>query len=122
LAKDEPSAVSVTERLGRAKSPLAVDELVESLADPRFNVRFEALISAARGGPVPRLREALVEILRGPEPALSVVAAWALGRMGDQEAIEPLRAGLDSSYRSVRAHCARSLATLGDAEGVPLLL
>ncbi len=122
LAKDEPSAVSVTERLGRARSPLAIDELEESLADPRFNVRFEAIISIAHGDPAPRLREALVEILRGPEPALSVVAAWALGRMGDQEAIEPLRAGLDSSYRSVRAHCARSLATLGDAGAVALLL
>ncbi len=122
LAKDEPSAVSVTERLGRARSPLIIDELLESLSDPRFNVRFEAIISAARGGPVPRLREALVKILRGPEPALSVVAAWALGRMDDEEAIEPLRAGLDSPYRSVRAHCARSLATLDDGGSVAMLL
>jgi MFS family permease len=122
LAKDEPSAVSVTERLGRARSPLIIDELLESLSDPRFNVRFEAIVSIAHGDPAPRLREALAEILRGPEPALSVIAAWALGRMGDHEAIEPLRAGLDSSYRSVRAHCARSLATLGDGGAVALLL
>lgn len=121
LAKDEPSAVSVTERLGRARSPLIIDELLESLADPRFNVRFEAILSVARGEPVPRLREALAEILRGPEPALSVVAAWALGRMDDHEAIRPLRAGLDSPYRSVRAHSARSLATLGDGGAVALL-
>lgn len=122
LARDEHSTVLMTERLGQAKSPLTVDELLEALEDPRFNVRFEAIVSIARMPPDPRLREALVQILEGSELALTVVAAWALGRLGDPEAIAPLRRGLDSDYRSVRAHCARALGALRAVEVAPLLM
>ncbi|HEX6386813.1 MAG TPA: MFS transporter [Anaerolineae bacterium] len=121
LAKDEHAAVLVTESLGKANSPIAVDELLEALTDPRFNVRYEAVISIARMRPEPRLTEALVNLLQGSELALSVNAAWALGRIGDQTAIEALREGLNSDYYSIRAHCARALGTLGDTEIVPLL-
>jgi MFS family permease len=121
-ARDERDAIAVTERLGQTQSPLTVDELLDALADPRFYVRFEAIVSIARRGPDERLVAALAEVLRGDEPALSVIAAWALGRMGDKRAIEPLRAGLDARYRSVRAHCVRSLGSLEDVEIAPVLL
>lgn len=122
-ARDEHSVVLVTERLGQAKSPLTEDELLEALADPRFNVRFEALISIGRMRPDEPLIEALVEVLEGSNPALSVMAAWALGRMGDQRAVSPLRRALLSSrYRSVKAHSSRSLGALGDREIADLLL
>ena len=55
LARDEHATVLSTERLGQAKSPLSVDELLEALEDPRFNVRFEAVISIGRMPPDPRL-------------------------------------------------------------------
>lgn len=121
-AKDERAAVSMTERLGRTQSPLTVDELLEALSDPRFYVRFEAIVSIARRGPDPRLMEALIEVLNGNEPALSTVSAWALGRIGDERALQPLREGLGARYRSVQAHCARSLGTLGDMDSAPVLL
>jgi HEAT repeat protein/predicted MFS family arabinose efflux permease len=121
-ARDERATVSVTERLGEAKSPLTAEELLELLADPRFFVRFEAIVSIARGGGNPRLTEALVEVLRSEGPALGVIAAWALGRIGDQQALIPLREGLDAPYRSIQAHCARSLGSLGDTKIVPTLL
>jgi HEAT repeat protein len=120
-ARDEAATISVTERLGQSHSPLTVNELQEALEDPRFLVRFEALISIGRLGSDERLRASLVEVLHGEDPALSVLAAWALGRTRDPLAIEPLRSALDSRYRSVRAHVARSLAGLGDSEVVPLL-
>lgn len=121
-ARDEYAAVRVTERLGQAKSPLTVDELLEALADPRFNVRFEAVVSMSRMPADPRLTEALVEILHGTELALSVIAAWALGRIGDERAREALREGLSSEYRSIQAHCARALGALGDTQVIPVLL
>jgi hypothetical protein len=121
-AKDERDAITVTERLGQTQSPLTVDELLEALADPRFYVRFEAIVSIARRGPDERLVDALIEVLRGDEPALSVIAAWALGRVGDERAIGPLREGLDARYRSIRAHCVRSLGSLEDGEIAPVLL
>ncbi len=122
LARSEEATVRVTERMGEARSPLAVDELLEVLHDPRFNVRFEAIISISRMPAEPRLIEALIEILHGSELALSVVAAWALGRIGDPSAYEPLRQGLYSDYRSIQAHSARALGALGNNEAVPLLL
>jgi Na+/melibiose symporter-like transporter len=121
LARDEQSTVRVTERLGETRSPLAVDELLEALQDPRFNVRFEAIISMSRMPPEPRLIDALVEILHGSELALTVIAAWALGRIGDQHAYEPLRQALDSEYRSIQAHSARALGNLGNKAIVPVL-
>jgi HEAT repeat protein len=121
-ARDERATVAMTERLGSTRSPLTVEELIEALHDPRFFVRFEAIVSIARRGPDARLTEALIEKLEGNEPALSTVAAWGLGRIGDERAVEALRRGLSSRYRSVQAHCARALGSLGDTTVGPLLL
>lgn len=121
MARDEHTAVQTTARLGQANSPLAVEELLEALADPRFNVRFEAILAIARMKPHPRLIAALGEILAGNNPSLSVIAAWALGRIGDEHALEPLRHGLDARYRSIQAHSARSLGVLGDIRVIPRL-
>lgn len=121
-ARDEQTTVMVTERLGQSRSPLTVEELLEALSDPRFNVRFEAIISIARREPDPRLTSALCTVLERDEPALGVVAAWALGRLGDPEALKSLRGALDAPYRSIQAHSARSLGTLQDDEIMPLLV
>ena len=122
MAKDEETTIRLTERLGQTKSLLAVEELLASLADPRFNVRFEAIVAIGRTRPDEQLIAALEEVLHGNDPALSVMAAWALGRIHDERAREPLHEALDSGYRSIRAHSARSLATLGDETAVPELL
>jgi HEAT repeat protein/MFS family permease len=122
FAKEERAVVELTERLGGTRSPLTVEELLEVLEDPRFNVRFEAIISIARTRQHPRLTEALVRMLDGTELALSTVAAWALGRIGDSTAIPALRAGLDSPYHSIQAHSARALAAIGDREIIPDLI
>jgi HEAT repeat protein/MFS-type transporter involved in bile tolerance (Atg22 family) len=122
MARDESATVSVTELLGRSGSPLTVDELLQALQDPRFYVRFEAIVSIARRPSDPRLQQALADVLRGNDPSLSVIAAWALGRIGDQAACEPLRQALASPYRSIRAHAARSLGSLEDPQAATLLL
>jgi HEAT repeat protein len=122
FAHDERDVVEIAERLGETRSPLTVDELLELLKDPRFNVRFETVISIARTRPDPRLTEALLQILNGTELALSTISAWALGRIGDHQAREALYQGLDSPYHSIRAHSARALGALEDAEAVPILL
>ncbi len=121
-ARDERTTVVMTEKLGQSHSPLTVEELLEAVSDPRFNVRFEAIISIARREPDPRLTAVLCSVLEKDEPALSVVAAWALGRIGDEDALETLRDALDAPYRSVQAHSARSLGTLKDASVTPLLV
>jgi MFS family permease len=120
-AKDERATVVSTERMGHTNSPFTVDELLEALKDPRFNVRFEAIISIARMNSDPRLVKALCQILEGTELSTSVIAAWALGRMGDESALPVLREGMNSPYRSIQAHCIRSLGTLHDKASIPVL-
>jgi len=122
MARDEEATVRMTERLGQARSLLTAEELLESLSDPRFNVRFEAIVAIGRTRPDEQLIDALTEVLHSTDPALSVMAAWALGRMHDDRARVPLLAALDSEYRSIRAHSARSLGTLGDDSVAPQLL
>ena len=122
LARDETDRVSITERLGESKNPLSINELIEALSDPSFNVRYEAIISIARMPPEPRLVDELVLVLGGNQPELSVAAAWALGKLGEKSAIIPLRETLLSEYPLLRARSARALATLGDVESIPFLL
>ncbi len=93
LAKDERATVLRTEQLARAGSRLTVEELVDALSDPRYNVRYEAEIAISRMRRDARLTQAMVDMLEGTELALSAQAAWALGRMGDPDAIEPLAPG-----------------------------
>jgi hypothetical protein len=71
--------------------------------------------------PDPRLTDALIQILNGTELALSTIAAWALGRIGDQAARSALCQALDSPYHSIRAYSVRALGALGDTSIIPLL-
>ena len=114
MARTERSTISMAEHLGRAKSPLALDELIDTLEDPRFHVRFEAIVSLARMPADARVIEALTKVLEGTEVASTSMAAWALGRLGDRRAVAPLRQSLDSGYRSIRAQSARALGALRD--------
>lgn len=116
LARHEPERIRIAEDLGQARSPLSAEGLLEALADPSFNVRYEALISIARTRPHPRLTQALIEILNSHRPDLSPAAAWALGRSGDPEGVPALRRALTSEYPLLRAQAARSLGQLGDRD------
>jgi len=118
----EDAAVQVTASMGASRSALAINELLQNLDDPRFNVRYEAIIAISRMQPDKRLTDALLQVVHGRTPALSVVAIWALGRMGATDAIEPLRAGLHAPYRSIQSYSARALGTLADRASLPELL
>jgi hypothetical protein len=110
----EAKRISTIEMLGDARSPLNIEELIEALSDPGFNVRHEAIVSIARTRQDPRLTDALIDVLQNAEPDMRTTAAWALGRVGDPRGIPPLREALDSEYPLLRARAARALATLGD--------
>ena len=122
LARAESERILVTESMGSARSVLNIDELLDAIVDPSFNVRHEAITAMARMQPDQRLTNALVEVLHGNQPDLSMSAVWALGRIGDKQAIAPLRELLESKHSFLQAGAARALATLGDADVIPLLL
>jgi len=122
LTNDERGTIVATTRLAGTRSPLVIEELLESLTDPRMAVRMEAVIAISRTQPDPRLTEALTNVLPGPELALSVVAVWALGRIGDPAAIAALRESLNSPYPMIQAHAARALGALGDHPSASVFL
>jgi MFS family permease len=122
-AKDEREMVEVTEAMGKTDSPLATEELLDSLEDPRFNVRYEAILAIAHRDADERQIAALCRLLDdGKDLALSAIAAWGLGRIGDPAAAPALRRALDAPWRSIQAQAARSLGMLGDSESAHDLL
>jgi hypothetical protein len=67
------------------------------------------------------LVDALLLVLGGDEPDLSIAAAWALGRLGDRSAILPLQETLNSEYQLLSAYSARALARLNDRDSIPYI-
>lgn len=114
-AGHDSDRVSLIQRMGSSRSPLGAEELIEALVDPSFNVRHEAIVAIARSRTDPALTGALVETLISGQPDLSVAAAWALARTGDESAMPMLRWTLHSPYPLLRVRSARALADLGDA-------
>jgi HEAT repeat protein/sugar phosphate permease len=119
---NEQKRMLAINRLGRARSPLATNELLESLKDPSLNVRIQTMISIASGRPNRKLVDALIDILRQQELGTSLAAAWALSVIGDPRAIPPIRETLKSKYPLLRARAAIALARLGDLDSIPMLL
>ncbi len=121
-AGEEQERIETTRDLGRLDSPFNADELIESLKDPSFDVRYEAIVAMASRKPNHRTVLALVDVLNGVDIELSATASWALGQIGDREAIPALRNQLDAPYRILRARSARALAGLDDREIASRLL
>ncbi|MCB0176113.1 MAG: MFS transporter [Anaerolineae bacterium] len=122
FAASEDTRMATTERMGDAGNPLSTFELIESLKDPSFNVRYEAIHAIGRMPPEPELVEALLAALDEGKSELSFVITRSLGRLGDPQAIEPLRRLLFCNYHLLEANAARALAMLGDADSVPAIL
>ncbi len=122
FAWDEITRMATTARMGEAKNPLSVRELIETLQDPSFNVRYEAALAIGRMPPEPELIGALIDTLADGPSELSFVVTRSLGRLGDPQAIPPLRQLLFSGYHLLEASSARALAMMGDTESIPTLL
>jgi len=119
---EEEKRLLAIQRLARAKSPLAIDELLEAFNDPSSYVRTQAVIAAASSKPHRQLIEALIEMVKLERLETSVAAAWTLGRLGDKSAIEPMRKALDSRFPLLRTRAAVTLSRLGDQDSAPRIL
>ncbi|MCE5341170.1 MAG: MFS transporter [Planctomycetaceae bacterium] len=120
-AGEEQERIETTRDLGRLDSPFNADELIEAIKDPSFDVRYEAIVAMASRKPSHRTVMALTDVLNGFDIELSATASWALGQIGDKEAIPALRNQLEAPYRILRARSARALAGLDDKEIAPHL-
>jgi hypothetical protein len=121
-AAEENERIVTTRKIGESDSPLSTGELVEALKDPSFDVRYEAIVAMSRRRPDRKIVSALLDVLNGSDIELSATAAWALGQIGDRDAIPALRKQLSAPYRILRARSARALGSLGDIENAAELL
>ena len=119
---DGAAASQALSRVGRASLRRSVRQLIESLDDGNFNVRYEAVVGLSRVRPEPAVIEALMRIVEGPENDLAIAAVWALSRLGGPQAVLAGRKALDSDRPLLAARAARALGTLGDRPSAPLLL
>jgi HEAT repeat protein len=102
--------------LGRIGAP-AVGPLVQALTDDATTARWRIAIALACVGTA--ATEALIGVVNaGKDPAVNP-AIWALGRIGDPRAVEPLVAAMKCGRtESCRGLAAAALMKLGHPAGV----
>jgi len=122
--------------LGKIGDASAVGPIIPLLEDKDLAVRCRAAEALVNFGD-PRILPALVGALKRVEIPETVLifgcqsdpawesasrAAWALGRMRDQRAVEPLIAALDKGDEFFQAHVAEGLGRIGDPRAVEPLM
>jgi HEAT repeat protein len=127
--KKEPSPAA-NDRPAAAPKPEAIKKQVTSLLQKLKNSRTVGTSIMDWDGALDKIVEIgppavdhLIEALRTDyDPIARWTSVEALGRIGDERAIEPLIARLaNDSHADVRWHAADSLATLGDVKAIPAL-
>jgi hypothetical protein len=102
----------VAKILGDIKDPRAVQCLLLTLDDKDRNIRMLAASSLAEIGK-PSL-EGLLEVLKNRDKPFETRAdaAWALGKVGDRSAVEPLIVTLGEKDADLRVQASRALARI----------
>ncbi|NLG50507.1 MAG: MFS transporter [Chloroflexi bacterium] len=118
-ATGEQERMHAARRMGDAHSLLNLQELLSSLRDPSFAVRYQALLSLTNMPAQPAIGDVLIAVLQDPSSDLRLEAAWALARMGNRRAIPTLRSVLAEQNPLLQARAVRALAALGDREAIP---
>ena len=106
--------------LGRSGSPLAIEQLIQALADASPVVRRSAARALGETGS-PEATGSLVRELLDGESDIRSEAAEALGRLGDLGGIDPLLDALDDDDPRVRISAIRGLSEIGGTEARELL-
>jgi MFS family permease len=107
-------------RMGRSKSPMALERLILALEDASPEVRRQA----AQGLGEARAPEAvshLVDELADEESDIRSEAAEALGKIGDQRVLDPLINALNDPDNRVQISAIRALSEMGGEEANELL-
>ncbi len=92
----------------------SVEDLIKDLVHGRLEIREEAAFELG-GFDEPQVAKALLHSLQNDaEVGVRSAAAESLGRLGKQEAFEPLMQSLKSNEYMVRSACAFALGKLGD--------
>jgi MFS family permease len=106
--------------LGRSGSPLAIEQLIQALADASPMVRRSAARALGDTGSEAATESLVKELVDGASDIRSE-AAEALGRLGHAGGVDPLIEALDDEDPRVRISAIRGLSEIGGAEVQELL-
>ncbi len=106
--------------LGRSGSPLAIEQLIQALADASPVVRRSAARALGETGSTEATDSLVRELLDG-ESDIRSEAAEALGHLGHQGGIDPLIQSLDDVDPRVRISAIRGLSEVASPEARELL-
>jgi MFS family permease len=120
IASREERRARAALALGRSGSPLAIEQLIQALADASPVVRRSAARALGETGS-PAATDSLVRELLDGESDIRSEAAEALGRLGHPRGIDPLIEALDDDDPRVRISAIRGLSEIGGEESRELL-
>ena len=120
LATAEGTRARAAEALGRSGNPLAIEQLVQALADASPRVRRAAARALGESRSESATEPLMRELLDGASDIRSE-AAEALGRLGSSTSIDPLVEALDDADPRVRISAIRGLASIRGDEVHELL-
>ena len=120
LATAEGTRARAAEALGRSGNPLAIEQLVQALADASPRVRRAAARALGESRSESATEPLVRELLDGASDIRSE-AAEALGHLGSSTSIDPLVEALDDADPRVRISAIRGLASIRGDEVHELL-
>ncbi len=123
MSDSDPCVARTGSRLlGRMEHVQANDRLLAALRDTSAQVREMAALGLGVAEPDAALAP-LIDVLSGDaEPRVTVMAAWALGELGNPEAIESLSRGLSGGPPALRLAAASALGEIEHPDAVPALI
>ncbi len=120
MARQEQLRARAALALGRSGSPLAIEQLMQALADASPVVRRSAARALGETGSAEATDSLVIELLDG-ESDIRSEAAEALGRLGHEGGIDPLLEALEDGDPRVRISAIRGLSEIGGDEARELL-
>lgn len=109
-----------TRRMGRSKSPMALDRLIRALEDASPEVRKQAARSLGEAGASEAVGR-LLEEMKDEESDIRSEAVEALGKIGDARVIDSLVEALDDPDARIQISAVRALSEIGGEEAGELL-
>jgi HEAT repeat protein len=107
--------------LGKAKSPRAIQPLIEALGDFDKSVREQATLALVSIGKA--AIEPLSAAMKEPRWETRYRAAEALGKIADEKAVQPLIQALKDNRDHVRYMAAKGLREFGDSDAIdPMII
>lgn len=119
-ATEEEERGRAVRAMGRSRSPMAVQRLIEALDDASPHVRSQAAAGLGEAKD-PRALDPLLEELSDRESDIRPEVVEALGKLGHPRAMDPLIGALHDADPRVRIGAIRALSEIGGEEAHELL-